>query len=79
MTDHETENEAVRLAKAELQKAQALYERVCREAAERIETVRCTTVGDLLDGTRNTIRKHPGASLGVALLAGVFLGRLLKR
>ena len=43
--------DAVRLAKAELQKAQEFYQRVRRETADRVEAVRGKTVGDLLDGT----------------------------
>ena len=71
--------DAVRLAKAEVLKAQELCQQVRREAAERAEAVRNTTVGDLLDGALDTVRKHPGTGVAVALAVGVFLGRIMKR
>ena len=71
--------EALRRAKAELEKAQAFYERVCRQTTERLNTVRETTVGDVLDGTLETVKRHPGASLTLAAILGFFLGRLFRR
>ncbi len=71
--------DAVRLAKAELQKAQEFYQRVRRETADRVEAVRNKKVGDLMDDTLGVVRKHPVTGLTVALAAGIFLGRLLKR
>jgi hypothetical protein len=71
--------DAVRVAKAEFQKAQEMYQKVRRQAAERVEAVRSTTVGDLLDDALGTVRKHPIAGLTAALLAGVCLGRLFRR
>jgi hypothetical protein len=71
--------EAVRRAKAELQKAQQMYEDVRRRAAEKVEAVRKTTVGDVLDTTLNAIRKYPGKGLMAAAVAGFLLGRLFKR
>ncbi len=71
--------EAMKHAKAELEKAQAFYENVRRQAAERLKTVRKTTVGDLLDGTLETVKRHPAAGVTVAALVGYFLGRLFRR
>jgi ElaB/YqjD/DUF883 family membrane-anchored ribosome-binding protein len=71
--------EAVERAKAELRKAQALYEDVKRRTAERVDAVRKTTVGDMLDCTLNTVRKHPGVGLTLAAAAGFFLGRLFRK
>jgi len=71
--------EALKLAKAELEKAQAFYEKVRQEAAERLQSVRQTSVGDMIDGTLDAVRRHPGASLTMAALVGVFLGRLFRR
>jgi ElaB/YqjD/DUF883 family membrane-anchored ribosome-binding protein len=71
--------EALKLAKAELEKAQAFYEKVRQQAAERLKTARETSVGDVIDGTLDAVRRHPGASLTVAALLGVFLGRLFRR
>jgi len=71
--------DAVRRAKLELEKAQKLYDEVRQEAAKRIEEVRNTTVGDLIDGTLETVRKRPALGLGLAALAGFFFGRLFRR
>jgi ElaB/YqjD/DUF883 family membrane-anchored ribosome-binding protein len=71
--------DAVQRAKAELKKAEEFYQEVRRRAAEQVEAVRKTTVGDVLDGTLDAIRKHPRTGLAVAAAAGFFLGRLFKR
>ncbi|HLA85680.1 MAG TPA: hypothetical protein VJL29_12885 [Thermoguttaceae bacterium] len=71
--------DAVRLAKLELEKAQKLYDEVRQQAAEQIEKVRETTVGDLIDGTLEAVRKRPAVGLSLAALAGFFLGRLFRR
>ena len=56
-----------------------MYHNVRRQAAERVEAVRSTTVGDLLDGALIPVRKHPVASSAAAMLAGICLGRLFRR
>jgi hypothetical protein len=33
----------------------------------------------VIDGTLDAVRRHPGASLTIAALLGVFLGRLFRR
>lgn len=71
--------EALRRARAELKKAQTAYEGVCRRAAQQVEAVRKTTVGDVIDGTLDQIRKHPGLGVIMAALTGFFLGRLFRR
>ncbi len=71
--------DAVKRAKAELEKAQAFYETVRQEAAERLQSVRKTSVGDIIDGTLDAVRRHPGAGLTIAALAGLVLGRLFRR
>ncbi|MBN1589747.1 MAG: hypothetical protein JW888_09550 [Pirellulales bacterium] len=71
--------DAVRRAKLELEKAQNLYAEVRQEAVERLEKVRQTTVGDVIDGTLEIVRKRPTVGLGVAALIGFFLGRLFRR
>jgi ElaB/YqjD/DUF883 family membrane-anchored ribosome-binding protein len=71
--------EALRRAKAELEKAQAFYESVRQQAAERIEAVRKTNIGDVLDCTLETVKRRPCASLAVAAALGFFLGRLFRR
>ena len=71
--------EAVRMAKAELEKAEQLYQRVRQEAVEQLQKVREKTVGDLIDGTLEVVKKYPAAGLIVAGAVGFFLGRLLGR
>jgi len=71
--------DAVRRAKIELEKAQKLYDEIRQEAAERMKQVRQTTVGELIDGTLEAVRKRPAVGLSLAALAGFFLGRLFRR
>ena len=71
--------EAVRMAKAELDKAEQLYQKVRQEAVEQLQKVREKTVGDLIDGTLEAVKKYPAAGLIVAGTVGFFLGRLLGR
>lgn len=71
--------DALKRAKAEFEKAQAYYEQVRQQAVEQIKTVRETSVGDLIDGTLEKVRRHPGAGLTVAALVGFLLGRLFRR
>jgi ElaB/YqjD/DUF883 family membrane-anchored ribosome-binding protein len=71
--------DALKRAKAELEKAQAFYETVRQQAAERLKSVRKTSVGDMIDGTLDAVRRHPGAGLTIAALVGLFLGRLFRR
>jgi ElaB/YqjD/DUF883 family membrane-anchored ribosome-binding protein len=66
-------------AKAELEKAQAHYEHVRKHTAERLQAVRETSVGDAIDCTLDTVKRHPGASLTLAALLGFWLGRLFRR
>jgi ElaB/YqjD/DUF883 family membrane-anchored ribosome-binding protein len=71
--------DAVRCAEAELRKARDLYEKVRREATERLQDMRKKTLGDLLDGTLEAVRKHPGPGVVVAGMIGFLVGRLFRR
>jgi ElaB/YqjD/DUF883 family membrane-anchored ribosome-binding protein len=71
--------EALKRAKEELEKAQAFYENVRQQAAERIHSVRKANVGELLDGSLELVRRYPGAGVAVAALAGFFLGKMFRR
>lgn len=72
-------SEALKRAKEEFEKARALYECVRQQAAERVNSVRETTVGEVIDGVLEEVKRHPGTSLVVAALAGFLLGRLFRR
>jgi len=67
--------EAVRLAKMELEKAEKFYGDVCRQAADKIKAVRETTVGDVIDKTLVTVKRHPGPSMIISTALGFCLGR----
>jgi ElaB/YqjD/DUF883 family membrane-anchored ribosome-binding protein len=71
--------EAVRRAEGELQKAKEAYYRVREQATEQLKRVREKRLGDLVDDTRNLVKKHPGPSVVLAALAGFWLGRLFRR
>ena len=70
---------ALKRAKAEFEKAQAYYEKVRQQAVERVKAVRETSVGDMIDGTLDGVRRHPGAGLTIAAIVGFLLGRLFRR
>jgi len=69
----------VRSAREELRKAEQYYHEVRDKAAQRMDQLRKTTFGDVIDGTIELAKKHPAASLAVATAAGFFLGRLFRR
>jgi len=71
--------EAVRLAKVELEKAQKFYDDICRQAAEKIKSVRETTVGDVIDRSLVTVKRHPGPSLIISAALGFCLGRWFQK
>jgi ElaB/YqjD/DUF883 family membrane-anchored ribosome-binding protein len=71
--------DAVRRAREELQKAQELYDRVRQEATERLQKVRQTTFGDVIDCTLEAVKKRPAAGLTVAAALGFLLGRIFRR
>ncbi len=68
--------EAVCKAKSELQKAQEMYQNIREETTDRLKAMREKTVGDLVDDTLETVKKHPGPALVVAGVLGLLLGRL---
>jgi hypothetical protein len=71
--------EALRCAKAELDRAQAFYERLRRQTAEQVKTVREKSVGDLIDGALGAVKRHPGAGVTLAAMLGFLLGRMFRR
>jgi ElaB/YqjD/DUF883 family membrane-anchored ribosome-binding protein len=71
--------EAVRRAEAELEEAQQLYQKLRQQGTDRLKAVREKSVGDLIDGTLELVKKHPGPGVLMAALIGFFLGRLFRR
>jgi ElaB/YqjD/DUF883 family membrane-anchored ribosome-binding protein len=78
-TAEELAAEAVRLAKLELEKAQKIYEDIRQQAAEKIQDIREKKVGELVDCTLDTIKKHPGPSLVVSAALGFCMGRWIQK
>jgi hypothetical protein len=58
-------------------------EAVCRtfqeRAAEQVKRLRETSMGDLVDGALNLVKKYPGPGVILAVLLGFLLGRSLKK
>ena len=71
--------EAVRRAKAELQKARQLYRQARSRAVRGLRSIREASSGGLVEGTLKLVKQHPGPSLLVAVVLGFFLGRSLRR
>jgi ElaB/YqjD/DUF883 family membrane-anchored ribosome-binding protein len=77
----ELENAAsqVQSAREALAAAQEQYEHARVQAAEKIEELRETTVGELVDGALEFVKKNPGAGVFASGIAGFIIGRLSKR
>ncbi len=71
--------DALRAAREELRRVEEQYQKVRQQAAEKIEQVRDTTVGDMLDGALEIVRQHPGPSLLAAVAFGIMLDHWLRR
>ena len=70
---------AVEKARAALQQAQHAYERTCETAVEHAKKTRAITVGDMLDGTLEFVRRHPATGVLAAGLIGFLIGRSKPR
>ena len=64
---------------SDVNEAHNCCEGVRQRAAEKIEAVRNTTVGDLFGGTLEWVKQHPCCGLAAAAAAGFVLGRWCKR
>ena len=71
--------EAICIAQAELDKAYATYKSLRKDATDQMRKLRESTVGDVVEGTLETVKKHPALGVGLAALIGFFLGRLFRR
>ncbi len=65
---------ALRCAREEFEKAQAKYHKLREGAAERVKSVRQTSVGDVVDAAIDVVRRHPGKALDDRRLAGAVPG-----
>lgn len=71
--------EALRQARTQFERAQQYYEEVRQQATEGLHRLREQNVGDVLAGTLEWVRKHPGPGVLSAVLCGFFLGRIFRR
>ena len=71
--------DAIHRAQAELEKACATYRNLRKEATEQVRKLRESTVGDIVEGSLETVRKHPALGVALATMVGFFLGRLFRR
>ena len=71
--------DALKKAQEELKKAQANYHHLREQAAEKIDEIRDTTVGDMVDGALEVVRKYPGSSLLAAFACGFMIDRWLRK
>lgn len=74
-----TAEEAVRRAKEELRNAQKAYRKIRLRTIDQLKQIREMSVGEVVDGTLKQVRKHPGPGLLIAVLVGLFLGRIFRR
>ena len=74
-----TAEEVLEQARAKFEEAREQYESLRAGAKEGVESLREKNVGDLIDGTLQGVRKHPGRGLFAALGIGFVLGRLFRR
>ena len=71
--------DALRAAQEELKKAQANYHHLKEQASQKVEEIRDTTVGDVVDGTLEIVRKYPGSCLLAAFACGFMIDRWLRK
>ena len=72
-------SDAVSRAEEELRKAREAYEDVRQKAAGKLKAIRQQSVGELIDGTLQLVKKYPGPGVILAGIIGFFLGRLFRR
>ncbi len=56
-----------------------IYDDICRQAAEKIQSVRETTIGEVIDDTLETVKKHPGPSPAAQRRLGFLPGPLVSK
>ena len=71
--------DALEAAEEELKKAQAHYQHLREQAAEKVEEIRDTTIGEAVDGALEVVRKYPGSSLLAAFACGFLIDRWLRK
>jgi ElaB/YqjD/DUF883 family membrane-anchored ribosome-binding protein len=70
---------AVEQAREALNRAEAEYRESLDHMAARAARARALTVGDIVDGTCEFVRRHPAAGLLTAGVLGFLLGKSMRR
>ncbi len=71
--------DAIRRAQEELEKACETYKSLRKGATDQVRKLRESTVGDVVEGSLEAVRKNPALGISLAALVGFFLGRLFRR
>lgn len=69
----------VEQARAALERAESAYRHSLEHVSQQAARARGVTVGDLVDGTLEFVRRHPVTGLLAAGIAGFLLGRTARR
>jgi ElaB/YqjD/DUF883 family membrane-anchored ribosome-binding protein len=70
---------AVDRAQRELQRLRGRYAESREGVVEHLRRFRESPAGETWQHVRKLVRRHPGPSVIVAMLAGLFLGRFFRR
>jgi len=71
--------ESVCPAEHEWERARSCCGAIRRKASDQVKRLRQKSVGEVVDGTLEFVRRHPGPGVIAAVLSGFFLGRLFRR
>jgi ElaB/YqjD/DUF883 family membrane-anchored ribosome-binding protein len=71
--------EHLQFAREQLRQAEACYEEIKEKAAEQVQQLRETTLGDVVNGALDFVKKHPGAGVMGAATIGFLIGRITRR
>jgi ElaB/YqjD/DUF883 family membrane-anchored ribosome-binding protein len=69
----------VRQAREALERAEGAYQQSLERVSQQAARARALTVGDILDGTLEFVRRHPATGLIAASVIGFLLGRSSRR
>ena len=75
----ESAEQSVTAAREQLQAAETLLEQVREKATEQVAKLRDKSAGELIDGTLEFVRKHPGLGVLTAASVGFFFARMFRR
>ncbi len=77
-----SENEGSTSAESSADAADRPQDACCKlyeQAAAELDRLREMSVGDLVDGALDWVKRYPGAGVTVAALVGFLVGRMIRR